>query len=55
MEIIYKEEIPDIEMIIDLFNHSDYYPVEDKSDIERIQKMFEKANVVITAWDHTHL
>ncbi len=55
MGIIYKEEIPDPETIISFFNDSDYFPIEDRSDVARIKKMFENANLVITAWDQEKL
>ncbi|NOT93850.1 GNAT family N-acetyltransferase [Ferruginibacter sp.] len=56
MKIIYKTDIiPDVEEIIDLYNFSDYFPIKDKSDIERIVKMHRNANIVVTAWDRDKL
>ncbi|MBK1896749.1 GNAT family N-acetyltransferase [Chryseobacterium paridis] len=56
MKIIYKTEIiPEIEEIIDLYNFSDYFPIADKNDIERIKKMHHNANIVVTAWDNNKL
>ncbi len=51
MPITYKTDIiPKIEAIIDLYNSSDYFPIHDKSDTERIEKMHLNANIVATAW-----
>lgn len=56
MKIIYKTEIiPEIEEIIDLYNFSDYFPISNKEDIERIKKMHNNANIVATAWDKDKL
>lgn len=56
MEITYKTDIiPDIEEIIDLYNFSDYFPISDKEDTERIQKMHNNADIVVTAWDNEQL
>ena len=56
MQIIYKTDvIPGIEKIIELYNFSDYFPINDKEDIERIKKMHYNANIVATAWDEGKL
>ena len=56
MEITYKTDtIPDIEEILDLYNCSDYFPIEDKSNTERIVKMHRNSNIVATAWDEDKL
>ena len=47
--------IPDIEQLIDLFNCSDYFPIKDKTDLGRIEKMFKNSNIVITAWESGEL
>ena len=52
LNITYKiDVIPDIEQLIDLFNCSDYFPIKDKTDLGRIEKMFNNSNIVITAWE----
>jgi N-acetylglutamate synthase-like GNAT family acetyltransferase len=50
LEIIYKIDYkPEIELIIDLFKNSGINrPIDDK---ERIKKMFDNANLIISAWD----
>ncbi|MEN7551893.1 GNAT family N-acetyltransferase [Rapidithrix thailandica] len=55
MEITYKQITPDTPSLIDLFNHSDYFPIKEKHDTKRIAKMFEKANLVISAWHNETL
>ncbi|MGH2667475.1 hypothetical protein [Flavobacterium sp.] len=56
MKIIYKTEIiPEIEEIIDLYDFSDYFPIDNKEDIERIKKMHNNANIIVTAWDKDKL
>lgn len=56
MEIIYKTQvIPKTEAIIDLYNFSGYFPIDDKDDIERIQKMHNNANILVTAWSNNKL
>lgn len=56
LEIIYKTDIiPRIEEIIDLYNFSGYFPIEDKEDTERIEKMHHKADIIVTAWDKKKL
>ncbi len=56
MKIIYKTEvIPGTEEIIDLYNSSDYFPIINKEDIERIKRMHNNANIVATAWDKDRL
>lgn len=54
MEINYKTGIlPTTEQIIDLYDNAGLpRPTNDK---ERIQKMFENSNLVITAWDNEQL
>ena len=54
MEIIYKTNIiPAIEEIIELYNKSGLpRPTADK---ERIHKMYENSNLVVTAWDDEKL
>jgi ribosomal protein S18 acetylase RimI-like enzyme len=52
VKIIYKTKVvPEIEEIIELYNFSDYFPIDNKEDIERIKKMHNNANIVVTAWD----
>lgn len=56
MKIIYKTGlIPEIGEIIDLYNFSDYFPIANKDDIERIKKMHDNSNIVATAWDKDKL
>jgi len=56
MKISYKTNfIPQIEDIINLFNYSGYFPIADKNDIERITKMFQNADLIITAWHEDKL
>jgi GNAT superfamily N-acetyltransferase len=51
MDIQYKTNvIPSIDQLINLFNDSEYFPIEDKSDRLRIVRMFAKANIVVSAW-----
>lgn len=51
MEIIYRLDItPSPEQIIELYNSSGLpRPTNDK---ERIKKMFEHSNLIVTAWDN---
>ena len=52
LKITYKTDfVPQVEEIVDLFHHSGYFPIEDKSDAERIKKMFENADIIVSAWD----
>jgi ribosomal protein S18 acetylase RimI-like enzyme len=52
VEIVYKTEtIPEIEEIIDLYNFSDYFPIDNKEDVARIKKMHKNADIIATAWD----
>jgi ribosomal protein S18 acetylase RimI-like enzyme len=56
VKIIYKTGlIPEIGEIIDLYNFSDYFPIANKDDIERIKKMHDNSNIVATAWDKDKL
>jgi hypothetical protein len=51
MKIVYRIDIvPKVEQIIDLYNHSDYFPIKEVDDIVRIKKMHDNANIVATAW-----
>jgi GNAT superfamily N-acetyltransferase len=51
MKIIYRTNfIPETKDIIELFNHSGYFPIADKNDTARITKMFHNSNIIITAW-----
>lgn len=53
MDITYQINIiPDIEVIIDLFDHAGYHPTGNDGDIERLRKMHVNANLLITAWDN---
>lgn len=54
MEIIYKTGIiPAAEQVIELYNKAGLpRPTDDK---ERIQKMYDNSNLVITAWDNDKL
>ena len=54
MEIIYKTDIiPVAEQVIELYRKSGLpRPTHDK---ERIQKMFDNSNLVVTAWDNDKL
>ncbi len=54
MEIIYEFDIiPEAEKIIELYNNADMpRPINDK---ERISKMYENSNLVISAWDNDKL
>jgi predicted N-acetyltransferase YhbS len=52
MPIAYNTDVtPAIADILDLYNHSGYFPIQDKTDTGRIEKMHANANVVVTAWD----
>jgi len=56
LNISYKIDVtPDIEQLVDLFNSSDYFPIKDKIDLIRIEKMFKNSNIVITAWENRKL
>jgi N-acetylglutamate synthase-like GNAT family acetyltransferase len=56
LNITYKTDtIPDVNQLIDLFNCSDYFPIKDKTDLGRIEKMFKNSNIVITAWENSTL
>lgn len=52
MELIsYKADFkPGVEELVELFDHADYFPVKDRKDFNRIKRMFDNANIVITAW-----
>ncbi len=51
MDIQYsKETIPEVDVLIDLFENAGYFPIKDKHDTERIRLMFSGAGIVITAW-----
>ena len=54
MEIIYKTDItPAAEQVIELYNKAGLpRPTNDK---ERIQKMYDNSNLVVTAWDNGKL
>ena len=54
MEIIYKSDIvPNVEEIIELYDQSGLpRPTDDK---ERIGRMYEHSNLIITAWDNNKL
>ncbi|GAB3783616.1 GNAT family N-acetyltransferase [Spirosoma horti] len=47
--------VPTLTDIIDLFDHSGYYPLVDKGDTDRLKLMHERANLLVTAWDDTKL
>ena len=54
MEITYKVDIlPTTEQIIELYNNAGL--PRPTHDAERIKKMFENSNLVITAWDENKL
>ncbi|MFZ1705860.1 MAG: GNAT family N-acetyltransferase [Saprospiraceae bacterium] len=56
LNITYKIDVrPDIEQLVDLFNCSDYFPIKDKTDLTRIEKMFKNSNIVITVWENRKL
>jgi predicted GNAT family N-acyltransferase len=51
LNIVYKTTVvPNIDSILDLYNSSDYYPIADKTDISRIEKMHRNADIIVTAW-----
>jgi len=54
MEIIYKTDIiPPAEQVIELYNKAGLpRPTNDK---ERLQKMYDNSNLVVTAWDNGKL
>jgi len=54
MEIIYRTDItPDTDQIIDVYNSSGINrPTTDK---ERIEKMYDNSNLIVTAWDNDKL
>ncbi|MBC9796329.1 GNAT family N-acetyltransferase [Sinomicrobium weinanense] len=39
-----------INELLDLFEHSGYFPFKDKNDTERLREMFDNANLVVSAW-----
>ncbi len=50
MPVIYKNDvIPDVPAVIDLYNKAGLPRPTD--DAERIRKMYDNSNLVITAWD----
>ena len=51
MDITYKEEIPGVETLVSFFDDAGYFPIRDRTDLDRIEKMFRQADVVIAAWD----
>ncbi len=54
MEIVYKTGItPPLEQIIELYNNAGL--PRPTNDPERIKKMFENSNLIITAWDENKL
>lgn len=55
MDIKYKEEIPDIETLTSFFNDAEYFPIKDRTDLDRLKKMFQQADVVVAAWDKDRL
>jgi ribosomal protein S18 acetylase RimI-like enzyme len=46
---------PAFEQVLDLYHNSGYFPIEDKTDIERLKKMIRNANLLVTAWDNNML
>lgn len=50
-----RDIIPKVEDLVDLFNNSSYFPIKDKDDLCRIEKMFKNSNIVITAWENNIL
>ena len=56
MPIVYNTNVtPAIADILELYNHSGYFPINDKTDIGRLEKMHANANVLVTAWDGSTL
>jgi len=54
MEILYRTDIiPDTHHIIEVYNSSGINRPTD--DIERIEKMYDNSNLVITAWENDKL
>jgi ribosomal protein S18 acetylase RimI-like enzyme len=54
MQITYQiGVIPSVDMVITLYNTASLPRPTD--DPERIKKMFENSNLIITAWDNDHL
>lgn len=52
MNITYTINQPPVaEEVIALFNEADYFPIKDKTDTVRIQKMISNASLVVAAWD----
>lgn len=49
------DTIPTLNELMDLFSCSDYFPIENKNDSERILKMFRNADIIATAWDEDKL
>ena len=56
MMVIYKTDIiPDLKDILELYDNSGYFPINNRFDIQRIKKMHENADIVITAWEGENL
>jgi hypothetical protein len=56
MKITYRtDRIPETEVIIDLYDHSDYFPIQNREDATRIKKMHDNADIVATAWHNDML
>lgn len=56
MKIIFKTEIvPDLEEIIDLYDQSGYFPIEERTNLARIKQMHDSADIVISAWHQNKL
>ena len=54
MQIIYRSDVlPTTEQVIELYNHAGLPRPTD--DAERIKKMFENSNLVVTAWHEDKL
>ena len=52
MMVIYKTDIiPDLKDILELYDNSGYFPINNRLDIQRIKKMHDNANFVVTAWE----
>lgn len=51
-DITYKtNEKLQTDNIVELFYNSGYLPLKDMSNLKRIEKMFNNANLVVSAWD----
>lgn len=49
--ITYKTEANlSIDSILQLYSNSGYFPIEDMTDVARIRRMHENANLVMAAW-----